>query len=98
MSDNETSLRNEANGSTASIDFRGESFTIPLEYADYPLEYIEAASDGKPEAVQMRALLGPEQWETVRGMSPKGRDLDELGEAIRNAAGLSAGNSEASSA
>ena len=46
----------------------------------------------------MRALLGAEQWETVRGQNPKGRDLDELEEAIRGAMGLSAGNSEASSA
>ena len=99
MSENhETNLRNEANGSTASFEWRGESFTIPLEYADYPLDYIEAASDGKPVAIQMRALLGPEQWETVRGQNPKGRDLDELEEAIRGAMGLSAGNSEASSA
>ena len=98
MSDNETNLRNEANGSTASFDFRGESFTIPTEYADFPLSYIEAASDLKPLAVQARELLGAEQWATVRAMGLKGGDLDELYKAIEGAMGLTTGNSEASSA
>ena len=48
MSDIETNLRNEANGLPGSFEFRGESFTIPTEYADYPLSYIEAAVDDIP--------------------------------------------------
>ena len=98
MSDNETNLRNEANGSTATFEWKGESFTVPLEYDDYPLDFIEAVADGRSGPVQMRALLGPEQWATVRGMNPKGRDLNELQEVIQGATGLSEGNSEASSA
>ena len=99
MSENhETNLRNEANGSTATFEWRGESFTVPLEYDDFPVEFIEAVADGRPGPVQTRALLGPEQWQIVRRMNPKGRDLNELQEVIQGATGLSEGNSEASSA
>ena len=97
MSDIETNLRNEANGLPGSFEFRGESFTIPTEYADYPLSYIEAAVDGRPLAIQARELMGREQWTRVRALGLTGRDIDELCQAIEAAMGLSTGNSEASS-
>lgn len=96
MSNPETALKAEAAGSTAVVEFRGEAFTIPLEYADYPLSFIEAASDGRAVAVQLRELFGPKQWSTVQGMQLKGRDLDELSDKVEALMGDS-GNSPASS-
>lgn len=96
MSTPETALKAEAAGSTATVEFRGESFTIPLEYADYPLSFIEAASDGRAVAVQLRELFGPKQWAMVQGMQLKGRDLDELSDKVEALMGNS-GNSPASS-
>ena len=94
----EEARKAETTGSpTATFEFRGESFDMPLSYDDYPLSYIEAALDGKPLAIQARELLGPEQWARVRGMGLNGRDLEELGEAMQSAAGISSGNSKASS-
>lgn len=87
----------EATTGTASFDFRGETFTVPLEYADMPLAYIEAASDGKGLAVQARELLGPDQWAKVRGMGLTGRGLDELSAAINKAMGTDEGEDTPSS-
>ena len=95
----ETARKTEAEGnSTATFEFRGESFEIPTEYDDYPLEFIEAAQDEKPLAIQARALLGPEQWGRIRAMRLTGRDLESLFLAMQDAVGLTPGNSEASSA
>lgn len=88
----------EANGSTASVEFRGETFSIPLEYADYSLSFIEAAADGAPAVVQVRELLGPEQWTRVRALRLDGAGFDELVAAVQKAEGTDAGNLEASSA
>lgn len=88
----------EANGGTATFTFRGETFTVPLEYADLPLGYIEAVGDGKPLAVQARELMGPEQWAKVRAMNLTGRDVTALGEAIDKALGTTEGEDPASSA
>jgi hypothetical protein len=97
MSDTETNLRNEANGTDATFEFRGETFVIPTEYDDLPLSYIEAATDGKPSAIQARELLGPEQWAKVQAMGLKGRDIEGLVDSINKATGITSGNSEASS-
>ena len=88
----------EAKSGTASFDFRGEAFTVPLEFDDYPLSYIEAASDGAPLAVQARELLGAEQWAKVRAMNLTGRDLRELEKGIAGAMGVDEGEEPASSA
>lgn len=96
MSD--TPLKSEAAGTTAEFEFNGETFTVPLEYDDFPLSYIEAAVDGRPLAVQARELLGPVQWERVRAMNLTGRNLQELSDAISDAAGIDSGESTPSSA
>jgi hypothetical protein len=98
MSNTEAALRAEASGdSTAEFEFRGEKFTVPLEYADYPVSYIEAASEGAGVAIQARELLGPEQWARIRAMGLTGRGLDELEAAIKSTNGIDSGNSPASS-
>jgi hypothetical protein len=93
----EEARKAEASGKSVTFEFRGESFDMPTEYDDYPLSYIEAVLDGKPLAIQAREILGPEQWAKVRGMGLTGRGLEELGETMQSAAGVSPGNSEASS-
>lgn len=90
--------KNETTSPTATFEFRGEEFTVPLSYDDYSLEFIEAAADGKPLAIQARELLGHDQWSRVRSLGLKGADLNELFEAIEAAEGLASGNSAASSA
>ena len=87
----------EAQGSDASFQFHGETFTVPLAFDDYPLSYIEAASEGAPLAIQARELLGPEQWARVRAMNLTGRDLRALEDAISGAMGTTEGEEEASS-
>lgn len=91
-------LEAEAAGTTAGFTFRGVEFTVPLVYADMPLAYIEAASDGAPLAVQARELLGADQWAKVRGLGLTGSGLDELSDAINAAMGTDEGEDEASSA
>lgn len=93
----EDALRAEVAGPTASFEFHGETFTVPLEYPDMPLGYIEAASEGAPLAIQARELLGAEQWARIRAMGLKGRDLAELHEAVEAAMGATSGESPASS-
>lgn len=88
----------EATGRTATVNFRGETFTFPVEYADYPLSFIEAVSDGRAAAIQSRELLGPEQWAKVRGMGLHGRDLEALTDALNEAMGTDEGEDTASSA
>ena len=95
----EDALRAEAapDSATAEFEFRGEKFTFPRDYADQPLDFIEAVADLLPLAIQARALLGPDQWERVRAMRLKGSDFDEMSDAIQSAMGISSGNSTASS-
>lgn len=88
----------EATGTHATFTFRDVEFTVPLEYADLPLSYIEAASDGKGLAVQARELLGPAQWAQVRALNLTGSGLDDLSDAINAAMGDDAGEEAASSA
>lgn len=87
----------EANGSTNTFTFRDTEFIVPLEYADYPLSFIEAMGDGKSAAIQLRELLGPKQWAKVRAMDLAGRDLETLVDAAQNAMGVESGESGASS-
>lgn len=88
----------ETQGSTATFTFREVEFTVPLEFDDYPLGFIEAASDGKPLAIQAREILGPEQWAKVHALNLKGRDLKPLFDALDEALGTDAGEDTPSSA
>lgn len=92
----ETARKAEANRSSVTFEFRDESFEVPTEYDEYPLSFIEAASEDRPLAIQIRELLGPDQWARVRAMGLNGRELNELSAAMTDAAGLSPGNSGAS--
>lgn len=89
----------EARGeSTATLEFRGETFTVPTEYDDFSLDFIEALEDGRTIGI-VRGALGDAQWRVVKSMDLKARDLAPLADAIAAAMGFTdAGNSTASSA
>jgi hypothetical protein len=94
----EAARKAEANGEpTATVEFRGETFTVPLEYDDLSIDFTEALEDGRSVGV-VRGALGPAQWRVVKAMNLKNRDLGELSDAIAEAMGFTdAGNSKASS-
>lgn len=89
----------EASGeSTATVEFRGETFTVPTEYDDFSLDFLEALEDGRTIGI-VRGALGPVQWRVVKAMSLTARDLGPLADKIAEAMGFTnAGNSAASSA
>jgi hypothetical protein len=88
----------EAKTGSATFEFKGETFTVPLEFDDYPIGYIEAASDGLPLVIQARELLGPDQWARMRPLLSVGRDMRAVEKAISDAMGVDEGESPASSA
>lgn len=87
----------EAKG-RGSIEFRGLTLTFTTSYADHPLGFIEAVAAGDDPVIQLRELLGPEQWSRVRSLNLRGSDVNELVKAIDSALGSDAGEDTASSA
>jgi hypothetical protein len=94
----EAARKAEANGGQGEVEFRGQKFTVPLEYDDYSLDFIEALEDGRTVGI-VRGALGPGQWRIVKAMDLTARDLGPLADSIAEAMGFTdAGNSTASSA
>jgi hypothetical protein len=88
----------EATASTNTVEFRGETFTVPLERSDWSVDMVESLEEGKAVGT-VRGALGPDQWRTVRAMNLKVRDLAELSDLIARAMGFGdSGESTASSA
>lgn len=94
----EQARRAEANGhKTATVTFRGFTFTIPLEYDEFPVDLIESLEEGKTVGI-IRGALGPRQWAHVRNMQLRIKELTPLMEEITQAMGFTdAGESPASS-
>lgn len=88
----------EAHGeTTATIEFRGESFTINTEPDDYTVDFLESLEEGKSVGM-IRGALGPAQWRTVKAMNLTARDLAPLSDKIAAAMGFGeVGESTASS-
>lgn len=94
---NETRKAEASGATTATVEFRGESFTIPTEPDDMSLDFMESLEEGKSVGI-IRGALGPSQWRTVKGMDLKVRDLGELADKIAEALGFGdTGESAASS-
>lgn len=94
---NET-RKSEAHEETATIEFRGETFTVSREYDDWTVDFLESLEEGKSVGI-VRGALGPTQWRTVKAMNLKVGELRELADALAEAMGFgSAGESSASSA
>lgn len=94
----EEARKAEARGDkTATVEFRGQVFTVSTEYDEYPVDFMEAIEDGRAVGI-CRGALGPRQWRQVQSMRLKMRDLAELSDLIAEAMGFgSAGESGASS-
>ena len=83
---------------TATISFRGETFTVSRDYDDWPVELTDALEQGLTVAICKHAL-GPSQWRKVQRMGRmRNRDLVPLLDEIARALGFgSMGESPASS-
>lgn len=93
----EKARKAEAKGSSASVEWRGQDFTVSTDMDDWSVDFLESLEEGKTVGI-VRGALGPVQWRAVQRMNLKVRDLSELGEAIAAAMGFgSAGESQASS-
>jgi hypothetical protein len=89
--------KDEAQGRTAVVKWRGHEFTVNRDYADWTVDFLESLEEGKSVGI-VRGALGPSQWRVVKEANIKVRDLDELATAIASAMGLgSVGESAASS-
>ena len=89
--------KNEAKGKTAVVKWRGHEFTVSLAYDDWSVDFLESVEEGKSVGI-VRGALGPNQWQVVRSMNLKVRDLNDLAGAVAKALGFgSAGESAASS-
>lgn len=86
----------EANGvKNVTFEFRGKSFTVPRDYADWPYTYtLEVESGHMARAFQ--ALLG-EQFDKFLSLRPTNRDLADFDDKLAEAIGLDQGESGASS-
>ena len=91
----ETARQAEAAGEVGKVEFRGHTFTVPLEHDDYPIDFLESIEDGKTIGI-VRGALGPAQWRVVKSMGLTAGELAPLVDGIAEAMGFSAGNSGAS--
>lgn len=74
----------EAADGFAVIEQCGVTLRIPV--ANIPIAAIEAAREGDGFGAT-KALLGEKQWKALRDAGAGSRDLDEIGEKMREAAG-----------
>lgn len=94
----EDARKAEAAGeATATVEFRGETFTVSREMDDWPVEFVDALEEGKTVGI-VKGALGPAQWRRVRSMNLRMRDIEPLADGITTALGFgNPGESSASS-
>jgi hypothetical protein len=89
--------KDEAKDKTAVVEWRGHTFEVSREYDEWTIDFTESLEEGKAVGI-VRGALGPNQWQTVKSMNLKNRDLGELSALVAKAMGFgSAGESPASS-
>lgn len=95
----EEARKAEASGeATATVEFRGETFTVSREMDDWPVDFVDALEEGKTVGI-VKGALGAAQWRRVRNMNLRMRDLEPLADGITKALGFGdVGESAASSA
>lgn len=87
----------EVEDAPATVTWRGHTFVIPREYADWSVDLLESLEEGK-EAGIVRGALGIEQWRVFKATNPTVRDLNELAAELARALGFAVvGESKASS-
>lgn len=94
----DTARRGEATSDTATVEFRGHTFTVPRDLDDMSVDFMESVEEGKTVGI-VRGALGPRQWRQVRTMNLTMRELAPLADKIAAALGFAdSGESPASSA
>lgn len=89
--------KSEAQNAPVTIDYRGHTFTIERDYNEWSVDLLESIEEGKSVGI-VRGALGAAQWQVVKSMNLKVRDLNELATALASALGFdSMGESAASS-
>ena len=82
---------------TATVEFRGDTFTVPRSYDDWTVDFLESIEEGKVIGI-VRGALGPAQWRRVKGMNLTMKQLQPFADDIAAAMGFgSPGESPASS-
>lgn len=78
----------EAEGApTIDITWQGHTFTIDADTDNWLVEVTQAYEDGKG-ASMIRGVLGPKQYAEFMATRPRNKQLNELGEIIAKALGL----------
>lgn len=97
--DDKTPIEAEAAADpTVAVEWRGLSFEVPRDRADWPLDAELAARHGDTVAF-CQAIMDAETFAALRLLQPKNRDVAELADEIVKALGFKdAGESPASSA
>lgn len=72
----------DLNSQTVTLEFRGESFTVPKRRGRWPIEAI--LQFGRGQGLQaIRALLPNDDWDRLKKVCPTGDDFDAfIGGAI----------------
>lgn len=65
----------DLNSQTVTLEFRGESFTVPKRRGRWPIEAI--LQFGRGQGLQaIRALLSDNDWDRLKKVCPTGDDFD----------------------
>lgn len=82
-----TPASHEVTGEPIQLRWRTFDLTLPASLDDCDVAVLEAFEDGKAIRAA-RAILGDEQWATIKAGSLKVRDFGELADAIGDAMGM----------
>lgn len=78
---------NEATDQPGTVEFRGLTFTVPLERDDWSVDFLESLEEGKSVGI-VRGAIGPDGWRLAKTLDLKVRDLNELADLIAKAMGF----------
>lgn len=69
---------------TASFEYKGHTFTVPIDRLDVPMDVFYAETDY--EIVEI--MVGPDQWAQFRATRPTIRDFQAFSELVFKTAGF----------
>jgi hypothetical protein len=72
---------------TVDVEYDGETYTIPADPLDWPFEAQEAL-DGRQATKLLRALLGPDQYQTFQSKGYRTRHFNDFSNLIAEAGGF----------
>lgn len=87
MATNQARKAEAAGEKTATVKFRGHTFTIPRDYGAWSVDFVESLEEGKAVGI-VRGALGPKQWAIVRQMNLSMDELEPFGGEIAKALGF----------